>query len=397
MEVVPRKRRPYSTLEKLEMKKTLVAIAAIASVSAFAQTSVKIEGYFDRGYVKTDNTNNLKDSKAIGSNAGTTSVRFLATEDLGGGLSATALFGADFADLAGANQDATATTASSIQTGGFNNAQSYLEIKSNAVGSLRLGVVNNEILTVATGGIASPAFSTGVGSAYSSSWSTHSGYGTGVTGSAGIVAASVESATNGGARGIRQANTIKYISPNISGFTFAYAMAPKNDSASASGTVDTVGVQDMSARYTNGPLDVMFAQLKYDVGSTVLTNGALTANTKNTHTLTGASYQVMPTLKLHAGFGASTVDTAALGNSSTNQYGVTWNATPAIDVMYLTAAVNDKNSANYDRKMTGFGADYKLSKTTRAYFRMDSLTLNTNTVSSGSEIKRSAFGVSTSF
>ena len=396
MEVVPRKRRPYSTLEKLEMKKTLVAIAALASVTAFAQTTVKIEGYFDRGYTKVDNSNNAKDTKAISSSAGTTGIKFTVTEDLGGGLSATALIGTDFADLAGTNQDATATTATSIQTGGFNNSQSYLEFKSNDAGMLRLGVVNNEILTTATGGIASPAFSTGIGSAYSSSWSTHSGFGTGVTGSGGIVSYSTEGATNGGARGIRQANTIKYISPNISGVTLAYGFVPKVDNGSSS-TVDAVGVQDMSIRYTNGPLDLMYSQLQYQVGSNAPLNGSLLANAKSTHTLTGASYQVMPTLKLHAGFGASTVDTASYGNSTTNQYGVTWNAAPNIDIMYLTASVNDKNAVNYDRKMTGIGADYKLSKTTRAYFRMDNLTLNTNTVSSGTEIKRSAFGVSTSF
>ena len=52
MEVVPRKRRPYSTLEKLEMKKTLVALAALASVSAFAQSTVEIYGTLDVGQVK---------------------------------------------------------------------------------------------------------------------------------------------------------------------------------------------------------------------------------------------------------------------------------------------------------------------------------------------------------
>ena len=376
------------------MKKTLVALAALASVSAFAQTTVKIEGYFDRGYVKTDNTNTLKSSKLIGSNAGTTGIRFMGTQDLGGGLSAGFLIGTDFADLAGANQDATTTVASSIQTGGFNNSQSYLEFKSNNVGTLRLGSVNNEILTTATS-VASPALSTGIGSTYSSSFSTHDGYGTGVSGSGGIVNYATQSATNGGARGIRQANTIKYISPNISGITAAYGMAPKNDSNG--GTVDTVGVQDVSIRYTNGPLDVMYSSLEYDVGSTAPMNGSLTANTKSKHTLVGASYSVMPTLKLHAGSGGSTVTTTSLGNSSTTQYGVTWNATSAVNVMYVAATVNDKNTTNYDRKMSGLGVDYNLSKTTRAYFRMDNINLNTVTASSGTSIKRNAFGISTSF
>jgi hypothetical protein len=204
-----------------------------------------------------------------------------------------------------------------------------------------------------------------------------------------------QSATNGGARGIRQANTIKYISPTISGITAAYGMAPKNDSNG--GTVDTVGVQDVSIRYTNGPLDVMYSSLEYDVGSVAPLNGSLTASTKSKHTLVGASYSVMPTLKLHAGSGGSTVSTTSLGNSSTTQYGVTWNATPVINVMYVAATVNDKNTTNYDRKMSGLGLDYNLTKTTRAYFRMDNINLNTVIASSGTSIKRNAFGISTSF
>ena len=56
MEVVPRKRRPYSTLEKLEMKKTLVALAAVSAVSAFAQVS--LTGVVDVGYYTAKNDQN---------------------------------------------------------------------------------------------------------------------------------------------------------------------------------------------------------------------------------------------------------------------------------------------------------------------------------------------------
>ena len=378
------------------MKKTLVAIAALAAFGAQAQSSVTMEGYIDRGYVKTDNTNNEKDAKGVGSNAGTTSLRIKGTEDLGNGLSAGFLITTDWADLSGANQDTTATTASSIQTGGFANSQSYIEMVSKTMGKVQLGSINNEILT-ATTAVAAPGFSTGVGSAYSSSWSTHDGYGTGVTGSGGIVSKTTLGATGAGARGIRQANTIKYVSPNFSGVTFAYGIAPKN---SVGGTGDTVGVTDMSIRYANGPLDVMYASLKYEVGSAAApTNGSLTANSDNTQTILAASYAVMPTLKLHTGFGTSKASAATLANSKSTQYGVTWNATPMIDVMVQTASVKDDSaSSSYDRKMTGFGVDYKFSKTTRAYFRMDDLKLNDGgTVTSGDSIKRTAIGVSKSF
>ena len=388
------------------MKKTLVALAALASMSAFAQSTVIIEGYFDRAYTKTNSTNDTKDVKAISSSAGTTSLRFKGTQDLGGGLSAGFLSTTDYADLAGANQDSTATTASSIQTGGFNNSQSYLEVASKDLGTLRMGTVNNEVLT-ATTAVAAPAFSTGIGSSYSSAWSSHDGYGTGTTGSGGIVNKVALGATAAGARGIRQANTIKYISPNIMGATVSYGIAPKNNAASSTDTttttVDTVGVTDMSVRYVAGPLDVMYASLKYQVGgASAPLNGSLTAGSTNTQTMTAVTYTVMPTLKLHAGAGKSKASAESLANSSSTQFGATYTM-GAFVIMAQTAKVDNKNAATAtltgDRKMTGLGLDYNLSKTTRAYVRYDNLKLNDGaaTATAGDSLKRTAIGFSQSF
>ena len=118
----------------------------------------------------------------------------------------------------------------------------------------------------------------------------------------------------------------------------------------------------------------------------------------NTNSILGASYQVLPTVKLHAGFGESKASAATIANSKSQQYGVTWNATPVIDVMLQTAKVDDKNATAYDRKMVGFGVDYKFSKTARAYVRYDNLKLNDGgTVTSGDTIKRTAVGISKSF
>ena len=396
---------PVQTLENLEMKKTLVAIAALAAFGAQAQSSVTMSGYFDRGYLAVDSSNNTKDTKGISSNAGTTGLVIRGTEDLGNGLSAGFSIGTDFADLAGSNQDTTATTASSIQTGGFNNAQSFLEVASKTVGTLRLGTVNNEILTAVTG-VASPSFSTGIGSAYSSAFSVADGYGTGLSGNGGIVGKSTLSATNGGARGIRQANTIKYVSPNFSGVTVAYGFAPKNNVSTGgdttTATVDTVGVTDMSIRYAAGPVDVMYASLKYAVGSSAPLNGSLTANSTNTQTMFAASYAVMPTLKLHAGFGTSKASDTALANSKSTQYGVTYTM-GQIDLMAQMASVDGKNAVvgnvTGDRKLTGLGLNYNLSKTARAYVRYDSLKLadGAAAATAGDTIKRTAFGVSKSF
>jgi predicted porin len=265
-----------------------------------------------------------------------------------------------------------------------------------------LGNVNNEILTAMTG-VGSP-FSTGVGSAYSSAFSTHDGYGTGFTNRNNQVVAGVASAKNFGVRGIRQVNTVKYVSPTISGVTVAYGMALENDSG-ATAAVSTVGVTDMSVRYQAGPLDVMYASLKYKVGSDATLNGGklsdqtsnLTANSTNTHTALAGSYAVMPTLKVSFSTGGSKASADSIANSKFTQYGAVYTM-GQIDIMAQTATVNDKNTANFDRKMTGLGVNYNLSKTARAYVRYDNLNFDTeHAATSGSKIKRTAIGISKSF
>jgi len=278
---------------------------------------------------------------------------------------------------------------------------------SAQAGSLRLGSPNNEVLTAVTG-VASPAFSTGIGSAYSSSFSIHNGMGTGTTGAGNTVGLVAASATGAGARGIRQSNTIKYISPNISGFSAAFGMNQKNanpngGSAGTTGSdLDTAGITDLSVSYANGPAVVMFAQTKIKAGNfiTAPVNGSLLANTSSTMSILAASYQVLPSVKLHAGLGKSASTGLTLlneANTSSYQVGVTYNVTPVIDVMAQMAKMDDKGSGNFDRKMIGLGANYNFSKTARAYFRYDSLNYNTNVASIGSEVKRTALGVSKSF
>jgi predicted porin len=374
------------------------ALAALAVVSAAsAQSSLTIDGYIDRGFATTNNTNNTKDAKAVGSNAGTTTVGIKGSEDLGGGFKAGFSINTDWNEAAGQTQDALAQTDVPAGSSGFGNSQSFLELSSATYGSLRLGSPNNEILG-ATTSVASPAFSTGIGSAYSSSFSVTNGYGTGTVGAGNIInaQATITGTANAGQRGIRQANTIKYISPNISGFSAALGVVQKNSTA---GTADIVGVTDMSVSYANGPVQVVYAAIQYKVGANVPLNGSLAANGESKSSILGASYQVLPNVKLHAGLSKSTSTNTAVNYDSTGtQFGVTYDVTPVIVVMAQMAKVNDKAASNVDRKMVGLGADYKFSKTTRAYVRYDSIDYKSNgTAESGSEVKRTAFGVSKAF
>ncbi len=413
------------------MKKSLIALAALAVVSAAsAQSTLTIGGYIDRGYVVTNNTNNLKDAKAVSSNAGTTTVLITGYEDLGGGLKAGFSINTDWNESGGQSQDGTAPTAGQS---GFGNSQSYLDLASATMGTLRLGQPNSENLTAVTS-VASPAFSTGIGSAYSTNFSIHNGYGTGTTGSNNIFANSsignTTSANNAGAnvgqRQIRQSNTIKYISPAFSGFNVVLATVRKSDTAGSSttsgtaGSTDVVGVTEFALNYANGPAAVVFAQTKVSVGANgglalannSTTNGTLlTANSSSTMSILGASYQVLPQLKLHAGLGRSSSTGIAVAAStgiangssgpadtSSTQFGVTYTLSPAVTLMAQMVKVNDKSAANVDRKMTGVGADYNLSKTARVYFRYDNIDYASNLVAfTGSKQTRTAVGVSKSF
>ena len=364
-----------------------------------------IDGYIDRAYTVTNNSDDAKDSKLLSSASGTTTIGIKGVEDLGGGLKVGFSINTDWADLGGLTQDASATAGASSLTGGgtipsqagtFGNSQSFIELVSASVGTLRLGSPNNDTLTNAIS-VASPAFSTGIGSAYSSSWSLHNGMGTGTTGAGGLVTKTALGATGAGQRGIRQANTVKYISPSINGIVFSYTNAQANSNTGTS-TVDTVGITEVALRYTAGPVDAMYTSLKYKVGAgTAPLNGGLGANETTTHNLLGVAYSVMPNLKLHGGWGSSKASATTIANSTSTQYGVTYTM-GAFDVLAQTAKVDDKNTTGYDRKMTGLGVNYNLSKTAKVYFRMDDLKLNSGgTVTAGDTIKRNAVGFSKSF
>jgi len=77
-------------LEKIEMKKTLVAVAAMAAVTG-AMADVTISGFVDKAVNMTTNTNGASknSNRSVGPNAiGQDQITFAASEDLGSGLKA---------------------------------------------------------------------------------------------------------------------------------------------------------------------------------------------------------------------------------------------------------------------------------------------------------------------
>ena len=383
------------------MKKSLIALAALAATASFAQSSVTLDGYFDRGYLATNNNNDAKDTKTVGSLAGTTTVGIKVREDLGGGMSAGAWISTDWSDIGGASQTSAVANA---QTSGFANSQSFIDL-TGSFGTVRFGTPNNFTLTNATA-VAAPAFSTGVGSTYSTQFSIANGLSTGQTGLGGTVQAVTNSATTGsaGARAIRINNSIQYSTPVFSGFSAHLGYTPKNNNV-VSGVGNTVGVQEVALRYTNGPVDAMLSSIKYTVGNngtsqTQIVSGGLTQATlaaqDNTQNLLGVTYAVLPNLKLHGGYGtfSSTADTY---KGSSTQIGATYTM-GAWDLMGQYAKVDDKSTTNSDRKMIGLGVNYNLSKTARIYARYDNINWADNKAEvAGSKQNRFGLGVSKFF
>jgi len=393
------------------MKKTLVALAALAAVGAYAQTTVVIDGYIDRGYLATNNNDNTKDLTTVASNAGTTTIGFKIRENLGGGLSVGGSVNTDWADLGGATQ---ANAVANAQGSGFANSQSFLDV-TGKFGVIRLGSPNNFTLTNAIS-VATPAFSTGIGSAYSSAFSIANGINTGTAGFGGTANLAGTSATAAatGARAIRIANTVQYSSPSFNGLTAHVGVTPQNNNmASTTSAGNTVGVTEYALRYTAGPVDAMFTTVKYEVGSNGTTQTKLTASTgtaaaatlatntlaanlKSTQNLLGATYTVMPTLKVHGGVGTFTSSDDA-NKGSSRSLGATYTM-GAWDFLGHVASVDDTSTTDGDRKMTGLGLNYNFSKTARAYVRYDNIKYAHNqNAFAGNELSRTAVGVSKSF
>jgi len=394
------------------MKKTLVALAALSAISAFAQSSVQITGYVDRGYTELKSSDATASTKTLGSSAGTTRIEFRGTEDIGGGKAIGWFVETDWSELGGASQ--TASLKATSQSAGFANGESFISFADKAVGTLKLGAVNSLTFANATG-VASPAFSTGVGSSYSTKFMTSNGISTGADGYGGQAQLQTTSATaaSTGSRSIRMANTINYVSPSFSGLTFGAAYAPQNDNVTAnSGNGNTVGMKEFGLRYTQGPIDAALTSIKYTVGSngtnqyTLTLTGvtsqpgtakALTAGLTNTVNTLGATYTTpVAGLKVHAGLTDSS-SSNDLSKSTATQYGVTY-TTGAWDFMAQTIKVDDKSTTNTDRQNVAFGANYNLSKTSRVYFRNEHIQYATNQAFyAGNDLKRTALGISTAF
>lgn len=197
------------------MKKTLIALAAVAATgAAFAQSSVTLYGVADIGITDTNAPGTkLKLDSSATMNNGTSRWGIRGTEDLGGGLKA------GFNFEAGLSLDNGVTGQSG---GNYFSRAAYMTL-AGGFGELSLGRRLN------------PAYYTWAG------WE--------LTGSANYSA--VLSQFGGVLNGIRNNDLVMYTSPSFNGFTVQFGHVLKGDAGVGA-------INDLSLRYAQGPLSVAF-------------------------------------------------------------------------------------------------------------------------------------------
>ncbi|MBI3283466.1 MAG: porin [Burkholderiales bacterium] len=345
------------------MKKTLLAFAILAAfaTTASAQSSVTIYGIIDAAAVYTNNQTVLdstgKPTAASGANfkmdAGqllTSRWGFKGSEDLGGGMKANFNLEGTLANDTG--------TAGSSYGGGFVNTGTNASLfdrlawvgLSGDFGSVTLG--RNNILGVDSVGLADPISL------------AHAGTNPNVAfGALNVGAFFGGFGTNQGGTALRQNNSIKYISPLMSGFGGAamYGFGEKAGDVSAS---TYAGVSGFFTDGTNGAA-LSYAKMKDVNNAATLTGWAA-----------GAKYKVLPSVALRATYAQNVVDGAikidALPSANNRKIAVI-----GLGVDYSLSAQTTLTGAYYNTKRSGdvdgkadqyIGmAKYAFSKRTTAY------------------------------
>jgi len=367
------------------MKKSLIALAALAATSAFAQSSVTMYGNIDVGYGshKTTNLNGTVATKSSGVMDGSyagSRIGFRGTEDLGGGLKANFVIEQGISSTSGdgfnkrvASAGHQVDSAGTYSTG--NNRQSFVGV-SGGFGEIRAGYqYTNSYDLVAFNDLSRSEFNGG-------------GF---QNGSGGIVGSSLSAHANG-----TRANAITYISPKIGALTIKAQVGQgtgrkemsNNSAAGVNGyNANNNAYTSLMAAYAQGPVFLAAAYSKSDqkvdnatAGDTLdifgaalatqpthATNTAARAQTAMTY---GGSYdlgmaKLSFTMAKNEGAGAtSTVESV----TKSRQYSVRV-PVGAYELVASTGGLKKNTGATINNDFTGtfYGVNYNMSKRTVAY------------------------------
>jgi len=373
------------------MKKTLVALAAIASVASYAQTTVSIIGNFDFAGARISGTQSGAKGNTFSTNQGTSStsaIKFIASEDIGGGNKITGFYELDPRTWANDDYALTFNPASNVSTAvsatatGMLRGEAYVQAEGG-FGSIKLGAPNASGFDAHA--VASP-LGTAVGSGYSAASNT-------LTNS--LVAT-------------RYSRSLRYDSPVMNGLKASFTYAPGNDEA---GFVSSTGgpyvarwipnarnATEIGLSYSNGPLNVAVTNISTayqdnvtgwygaTFGSTVVTSAA-SLSTKAT--IGGLNYKIdNTTLYVGMGSGGSRATGATALKSDYSRYAIKQNMGSIDLIAQYTRQANTtvSSGAKLQANVIGLRADYNLSKTSAVYlgyekFDTGTIAATTNTTS----------------
>jgi general bacterial porin, GBP family len=369
----------------------LAALATLAATTgAFAQSSVTISGVLDYAAANVGGTQATTKGSTVSTTIGTSAtsvIRFIAVEDLGGGMKATAQY----------NLDPRAIANDGSNTLGRDEVFMGL---SGGFGNIRLGSPNS--LTLATYLTASP-LGTGVGSGY-------------VGQEFGLTA------------GPRYNRSVRYDSPSFSGLTLSAIYAPGGDNtttvqAASNGIPNAREQYELGAAYNNGPLNITLAHRAASASSNALETfcarpdngqivygctdaGAFAANS-GTHAAAAYKKTGWTTIAANYKFGNTTVyagyndgetisGTVASNAVKTNGYRV--GAKHDIGAISLIASYSlQEITGKKDVIFTGLRGDYALSKRTVAYVGYEAADLGGNVGAAKNSRNTTSVGVRHAF
>lgn len=302
------------------MKKTLIALAAVAATgAAFAQSTVTLSGTVDVGIINPIGAEKTRvDQSANGANQ----IVFSGVEDLGGGLKANFRLAQRFSPESGGN-DGSTNKRPTFQgestvglTGGF--------------GDVKLG----RRLTALQG----PVNSTDP-------------WGTLQQGSLAVLTTGYSTdATQADAAGLGRTDGIFYTSPNFGGLTAAVSLGFKESAASGAVVTGAKNMVSLWASYAAGP---------------VMAGGGYEQNrTGDKITAILGTYD-LGMVKLGAGF--ASLDPVAAGAADRNSWNVM--AVAPMGAVTIKAAYGESKAkgSSASVKKLGIGLDYALSKRTLVY------------------------------
>jgi predicted porin len=316
------------------MKKTLIALAAVAATgAAFAQSSVTIDGVVELGVVRplADNNNTRLDAAN-----GASQIRFRGSEDLGGGLRANFAL-AQRLSLESGNNDGSTNGRPTFQ------GESTVGL-SGGFGSIRLG----RALTAMQGPI-----------------NATDPWGTLTVGSTAVMTTGYYTDPNGdlNAAGLGRTDGIFYNSPSFGGFSVAATYGFKQS-----------GTNPSSANLANNTKNMMSLYAGYSAGPLTAGVGYEQNRQDDTVTFIHGIYN-LGFMRIGAGY--SMVEMATTGFSPTGSLArgseaKTYNLMAIVPMDAFTfkagygVAKNDTTNADLTKKL-GLGVEYALSKRTTLY------------------------------